>query len=152
MNIYIILKLVHILASIIAVGFNLSYVVWLMKGKNQPSHLLFALQGIKLLDDWVANPSYILALLSGLGMCYVGNLAMFSITWIFYPLILFTLMGIVAFGFYTPTLSRQIKILQTEGAESRAYQQIDQKQTLLGMILFAFALAIVVIMILKPNW
>jgi uncharacterized membrane protein len=152
MNAYLILKLIHILAAIIAVGSNLSYGVWLMKGKKQPEHLLFALQGIKLMDDRLANPSYIASLLTGLLMCYVGNLPILSITWLFYPLILFGLMGIIGLGLYTPTLSRQIKILQTEGAQSEAYLRIDKRQTILGMILFVLALIILAMMILKPNW
>ena len=147
---YPIIKFIHVLAAIIAVGFNLSYVVWFAKGKIEHSHLLFALKGVKLMDDYIANPCYILGLLTGGLLAWLGGYNILATGWIFYPLIIFAIMGIVAFGFYSPTLSRQIAILQDQGPESPAYEAIDKRQTLLGIILFFLALVIVVIMVVKP--
>jgi hypothetical protein len=151
MDLYAIVKLVHVLVAIIAVGFNLSYVIWLVKGKMETSHLLFSLKGIKLMDDKIANPCYILALLSGLTLTYIAHYNILATPWIFYSLILFAFMGIVGFGFYSPTLSKQIKILQALGSDSAEYKAIDKKQTMLGIVLFTLALLIVAIMVIKPQ-
>lgn len=147
-----ILKLLHILAAIIAVGFNLSYVVWLVRGKMNRSHQLFALQGVKFMDDWLANPSYIVGLVTGLLMCYINQINIVKVHWILVPLVLFGVMGIVAFGFYSPTLSKQIRLLQEKGDQDSEYKAVDKKQTILGVILFVFALTIVGIMVIKPDF
>ncbi|MCU0450809.1 MAG: DUF2269 domain-containing protein [Bernardetiaceae bacterium] len=149
---YLTLKLIHIVAAIVAVGFNLSYIVWLVKGKAQPEHQLFALRGIKLMDDWLANPSYLLSLITGLLMAYVGNFNVLEIKWLLVSLSLFGLMGVVAFGFYTPALARQIRVWQQNGPQSAEYRRADQRQTVVGLLLFALALAIVAIMVLKPSF
>lgn len=151
---YLWLKLVHILAAIVAVGFNLSYVTWLVRSglSQDPRQLGFALRGIKFLDDYLANPSYIVALLTGLAMAWVGGYDLPSTSWMLVALLLFGVMAVVAFGFYTPTLSRQIRVLETEGHESAAYKQLDRRQTVLGVVLFAFALTIVGLMVLKPGF
>jgi len=54
---YSLLKLVHIISAIVAVGANVSYFVWFsrVKGEPQPEQV-FALRGIKTLDAWLANP------------------------------------------------------------------------------------------------
>ena len=151
MTLYSFIKLLHIFAAILAIGFNLSYTVWMVKGKLENQHLLFALRGIKVMDDWIANPSYIVSLITGLLMCYLGHYNILQTSWIFYPLILFALMGIIAFGFYSPALAQQIKILEEKGNQHEAYQKADKKQTFLGIILFILALLILAIMVLKPD-
>jgi len=147
---YPIVKFLHVLSAIIAVGFNLSYIVWFAKGKMEHAHLLFALKGIQLMDNYIANPCYILGLLTGGLLAWLGGYNILATGWIFYPLIIFAVMGVVAFGFYSPTLSRQIAILKEQGHESPAYEAIDKRQTLLGILLFFLALLIVVIMVVKP--
>jgi len=58
-------------------------------------------------------------------------------------------MGIVGFGLYSPTLSRQIRILKEQGSGSAAYKAIDRRQTILGILLFTLALVILFIMVTR---
>ena len=148
---YQILKFVHVFAAIIAVGFNFSYIVWLVKGKMEKEHLLFSLRGIKLMDDRIANPCYGLALITGFAMTYVAGYNILEVPWILYPLILFSIMGILAFGFYSPTLKKQIKIVEEYGGDSPEYKAIEKKQMVIGVALFVLAVAVVAIMVLKPS-
>jgi|SRR5688572_1101049 len=150
MSLYQIIKFIHVFSVIIAVGFNFSYIVWLVKGKIQKDHLLFALKGIKLMDDKVANPCYGLALITGFAMTYYGGYDILAVSWIFYPIILFSIMGILAFVFYSPALKKQIAILEKLGSESPEYKAIERKQTILGVILFTLAISIVAMMVMKP--
>jgi uncharacterized membrane protein len=149
---YLLLKLTHILAAIVAVGANLSYVPWLVRSarSQDPAQVEYALRGIKFLDDWLANPSYVLVLLTGLLMAYVGGYNLLETSWMLVALGLFGSMAVVGLGLYTPTLSRQIRVLDTDGLQSVAYRQIDRRQTGLGIVLFVMALTILTIMVLKP--
>jgi Predicted integral membrane protein (DUF2269) len=151
MSLYQILKFIHVFAAIIAVGFNFSYIVWLVKGKMEKEHLLFSLKGIKLMDDRVANPCYGLALITGFAMAYVAGYNILAVPWILYPLILFAIMGILAFGFYSPTLKKQIKIVEECGGDSSEYKAIEKRQMLIGGILFVLAVAVVAMMVIKPS-
>jgi uncharacterized membrane protein len=148
---YLFVKLFHILFAIIGIGFNLSYVVWLMKAQKEEKHLLFILRGIKFLDDWFANPAYILTLLSGLLMCWIADYDLLKTTWLLYPLVLFSIMGIIGFGFYSPALKKQIRMLELHGNDSDLYKKADKKQIRIGVILFVLAIAILSIMVIKPS-
>jgi hypothetical protein len=148
---YQILKFIHVFAAIIAVGFNFSYIVWLVKGKMEKEHLLFSLRGIKLMDDRVANPCYGLALITGFAMSYIAGYNILTVPWILYPLILFAIMGILAFGFYSPTLKKQIKIVEECGGDSPEYKAIEKRQMFVGGILFVLAISVIAIMVIKPS-
>ena len=66
MDFYPWLKALHVLLAIVAVGFNMSYGVWLARAAREPQQYGYVLRGIKFLDDRVANPAYGGLLLVGL--------------------------------------------------------------------------------------
>jgi hypothetical protein len=48
----------HVFLAIVAVGFNISYSVWLAREARDPTEqCLYVLRGIKILDDRFANPA-----------------------------------------------------------------------------------------------
>ena len=57
---YLLLKWLHVLLAIAAVGTNLTYGVWIARARRQPELLPFALRGVKLLDDRIANQRLVL--------------------------------------------------------------------------------------------
>src|SRR6266849_5075191 len=65
---FLIVKYIHILAAITAVGLNISYAIWILRAQREQAHTAFALKGIKFLDDRIANPAYGVLLLTGLLM------------------------------------------------------------------------------------
>src|SRR5207249_370550 len=75
MSAYLILKYIHVLAAIVAVGTNATYGVWMTLGAAQPDSLRAILRGVRFLDTRVANPAYGLLLITGLAMLYAGHLA-----------------------------------------------------------------------------
>jgi hypothetical protein len=150
MTLYQIMKFIHVFSAIIAVGFNFSYIIWMVKGKMERDHLLFALKGVKFMDGKVANPCYGLIMISGLAMAYVADYNILSVTWIFYPLILFGIMGVLAFALYSPNLKKQIAILEKQGIDTPEYKAIEKKQMMLGGVLFTLAVTIIAIMVIKP--
>ena len=65
---FVLLKFVHVLAAIIAIGFNASY--GLLIGRARAAgmdgrEMGFALRTVKVMDDYIANPCYGLLLVTG---------------------------------------------------------------------------------------
>src|SRR2546425_12220763 len=109
-----IVKYIHILSAITAVGLNISYTIWILPAQREPANTAFAHKGIKFLDDRIANPAYGVLLLTGLIMVFMQ----WRITdlWIILALILFAAVGGVGGAFYPAPLKNPIKL----GGEGRA--------------------------------
>lgn len=146
---YPILKWLHILAAIAAVGSNLTYAIWISRASRRPEALLFTLGGVKLIDDRLANPAYGLLLITGLAMVFVVRMPL-TTPWLLTALILYGLLVLAGALGYTPTLKRQIQLLESEGLESNAYQAIARRSTALGILLVILAITIVFLMVVKP--
>src|SRR4030088_107630 len=145
---YSLLKFVHVLLAITAVGSNITYAVWNIRGAMAPQHLSFTLRGIKFLDNRVANPAYGLLLVTGLMLVAVGTWGLRG--WIISALILFVVLIVIAIGFYSRVTSRQIQVLETAGESSPAYQQLAGQARLYGIISGVIALALVFTMVVNP--
>ena len=52
---YLLLKWLHVLAAIVAVGSNVTYGIWVARASRNPKALPFTLRGIQLIDDRVAE-------------------------------------------------------------------------------------------------
>lgn len=146
---YLYLKWLHVLSAIIAVGANATYGIWLARAGRDPDNLPFTLKGIKLLDDWVANPAYGLLLLTGLGMILTVSLPL-TTPWLLTSLVLYGVLVVVGLLGYTPALRRQIRLLEEEGFSSPDYQAQARRGTVIGIILAVIAISIVFLMVVKP--
>ena len=144
---YALLKYVHVLLAITAVGSNITYGVWNALAAREPAHAPFALKGIAFIDRRVANPAYGLLLITGLALVAIGGLRQ---GWILAALILFVLLIVVAIGFYSRVIRQQIKVMDSEGLASAAYKRLDGQATLYGIISLVIALLIVFLMVVKP--
>jgi len=150
MNTYTWVKLLHVLAAIVAVGTNVTYFVWLSRVKNEPAHDAFVLQGLHVLDRRLANPAYILLPVTGVVMVLVGDLD-FSTFWIVTAIGLYVAMAVFAGVFFTPSLRRQLELAQADGARSTAYADASRRTTLTGGITMALIAAILYLMVIKPS-
>ena len=144
---YTLLKFVHVLLAITAVGSNITYGVWNALAAREPAHAPFALKGIAFIDRRVANPAYGLLLITGLALVAIGGLRQ---GWILAALILFVLLIVVAIGFYSRVIRQQIKVMDSEGLGSAAYKRLDGQATIYGIISLIIALLIVFLMVVKP--
>jgi uncharacterized membrane protein len=143
------LVFIHVLSAIIAVGYNASYAVWLTRGGMQRQHLVFALRGIKFMDDYVANPAYFLLLLTGIALVVISGRPWTEL-WIELALGLWIVLLVIAYGGYTPALAHQIRVAET-GADGPAYRSAETRQTVLGITLSVLAVIIVVLMVFRPG-
>ena len=148
---YEVLKFVHVLMAILAVGFNASYAIWLRRAARAPEHETFALRGIKLLDDRFANPAYGVLLLTGLTMVLTTRGLHLTTFWILLSLILYTISIGLGAAIYTPTLRKQIAELEVEGAHTPRYQALARRSTVTGIALAVIVVGIVFLMVTKPT-
>lgn len=149
MSAYALLKWIHVLMSIIAVGANMTYGVWLSRASRDPQHLPFTLRGIKLLDDRIANPAYGILLLTGFALAGLGKTS-FGTPWLLTGLILYVVLVAFAAAGYTPTLRRQIQSLEAGGPDSPEYRRLAARATRLGILIGVIAVIIVFMMVTKP--
>ena len=147
---YLLLKWLHILAAIIAVGANVTYGIWLTRAARHLEALPFTLRGIKQIDDRIANPAYGLLLVTGLLMVFVVRLPL-TTPWLLTSLVLYVLVMLVGLLGYTPTLRRQIQLLDSEGFQSPHYQALAGRGTRLGVVLAVLVIGIVFLMVVKPG-
>jgi uncharacterized membrane protein len=147
---YELLKFVHILAAIFAVGFNASYGIWLASAGKNPQHTAFTLNVVKTLDDRFANPAYGLLLITGIAMVIESDLG-FSPFWISAGLGLFILVTLIALFGYTPTLRKQVELAEAGRLDSPEFTQLSKRGTLLGIILGVLVVIIVFLMVTKPE-
>ena len=147
MSWYNLLKYLHVLLAITALGSNITYGVWNMLAAREPANLLFTLKGISFIDRRVANPAYGLLLITGL---ILVAMQWGWRGWIITALILFVLLIVVAVGFYSRAMRQQIQVLEAEGPAGAAYKRLEGQATLYGIISVVIALAIVFVMVVKP--
>jgi hypothetical protein len=148
-SLYLVLKFIHILAAITAVGANITYGVWSARSQAEPAHLGFALKGIKFLDDRIANPAYGVLLLTGLLMVFMQ----WRITslWIIVALLLFAVLVVVAVAFYSPLLRNLIKLVDAGDTTSPDFARLARQNRMLGPGIGLIVVLILVMMVFKPT-
>ena len=147
---FLIVKYIHILSAIVAVGLNISYAIWILRAQREPAHTTFALKGIKFLDDRIANPAYGLLLLSGLLMVVLLPIPITTL-WIVIALVLYAVLLVVAITQYTPTLRNQIKLAEAGDTTSAEFRGLARRGQLLGQTLGLIVLVILAMMVFKPH-
>ncbi len=147
---YLLLKYLHVLAAIVALGSNITYGVWISRASRSPDTLPFTLRTIKTIDDRMANPGYGILLITGLLMVYTNRLRL-TTPWLLTALILYVIVLLVAVLGYSPTFRRQIETLESEGLQSAAYQAAARRSTMLGIVTVVIVMVIVFLMVVKPS-
>ena len=151
MTLFATLKFLHVLLAIIAVGFNATYGVWLARVAREPVPTQsFVLKGIKRLDDWFANPAYVLLAVTGVTMVFVGELR-FTTFWIAGGIVLWAIAVALGFFVYTPMLRNQIRELEATGPQSDDYKRYASNARFMGIVLAVIVVVIVFLMVTKPT-
>ncbi len=143
-----VLKYVHILSVIVAVGANVSYVSWMRWAGRDRQRLVFAIGGVRRLDRLIANPAYVLVLLTGLGMVVAGYYS-FDQGWIRAALGLYVLVALLGIFLYAPVIRRQLAEAERDPS-SREYAAIAVRSNVLGAVTTAVVMVIVFLMVAKP--
>ena len=147
---YVTLKYLHVLLAIVAVGFNIAYGLIIGRAKKTgTAELAFALKTVKVMDDYVANPCYILLLVTGVGMVHVAGLP-WKLLWIHMSMALLVVLAALGFGLYTPTLRKQIAALERGGPNDPEVVTLGKRGAMLGGVMGVIVLVIIGLMVYKP--
>jgi uncharacterized membrane protein len=151
MSWYLVLKFVHILLAIVAVGFNASYGIWLARAGQNPAAAPLLLRGVKLMDDRFANPAYAFLLVTGLAMAGAGSIPLTTF-WIAGAATLWVITMVWGLFMYTPALKKQIRALDEKGFESIEYRRAQQRARWVGMVNLLPVALILILMVFKPTF
>jgi len=110
----------------------------------------YVLRGLKRLDDWFANPAYVLLAVTGVTMVFVGELRLVTF-WIAGGIVLWAIAVALGFFVYTPMLRNQIHALETAGPESEDYKRYASNARFMGILLAVIVVVIVFLMVTKPT-
>jgi uncharacterized membrane protein len=147
---YVTLKYLHVLLAIVAVGFNIAYGLIIGRAKKTGTvELTFALKTVKVMDDYVANPCYILLLVTGIGMVQVAGYP-WKLLWIHMSMALLVVLAALGFGLYTPTLRKQIVALERGGPDDAEFVKLGKRGAMLGGIMGGIVFVIIGLMVYKP--
>jgi uncharacterized membrane protein len=146
---YLTIKFFHIVLAIVAIGANMTYGVWFARANQNPAFAPVALRGIKFMDDWIANPAYLLMLPTGIAMVLVAHLS-FATHWISWAMTLWVIAVLAGIFGYSPTLRAQIAAVDREGIASPAARALATRGYVWSAVLGVLVFAIVVLMVFKP--
>ena len=146
---FLVLQWLHVLAAIAAVGANLTYGVWTARAGREPEVLPFVLRTISLIDRRLANPCYIVVLVTGLLMALIAPIPL-TTPWLLTAVVLYTAAALMGILVYAPAARKQRQILETIGVGAPQYKDISDRTTLLGIVVTVDVLIIVFLMVVKP--
>ncbi|MBI5824794.1 MAG: DUF2269 family protein [Chloroflexi bacterium] len=149
MSLYAILKYVHILSAIVAFGANITYALWLTRAERNPETLAFTLRTVKIMDDWIANPAYVLLFPTGWWLASIAGWPL-TMPWILTALILYGVLSVVGLAIYSPTLKKQIALAESVGPASPEYKKISLRSNAIGIALNILVLIVIYLMVAKP--
>ncbi len=142
------LKLLHILSVIVAVGANVTYQAWLSYAGRDSTRLVFAIEGVRQLDRRLANPAYILVLITGILMLTTGQYSV-SAGWVRLGFVLYVLVAVVGIVVFAPAIRRQLELART-APTSEEYEVIAGRTRILGWLTTLVVFLIVWLMVIKP--
>ncbi len=148
MSPFIVLKVVHVLAVIVAVGANASYAFWLRIAGRDRARLVYTINGIRRLDRRIANPAYGLVLATGILMV-AGGAYSFDAGWIRVALVLYVAIAILGITVLGPAIRRQLSEAERDPSTAM-YAMAARRSSALGALTTGTVLAIVVLMVAKP--
>lgn len=149
--IYTIAKWIHILSAIISLGANLTYFPWFMTVPKNRETLVYTLKTIRLLDNWIANPAYILAYITGEIMMRVGGQIHYSTPWMTVAISLYAIISVLGLFVYAPMLKKQQQLAETKGADDADYQRVSRNGIILGTVIVIITIGITYLMVAKPQ-
>jgi uncharacterized membrane protein len=146
----------YVLGAIVAVGFSLSYGLWLARGDVAGvGERMFALRTISWIDRRLTTPAYALQAITGLVLVALIGRDILDQRWLRISIGLYIALVVLALVGFAPAHRQQTALAEQlangEGVEEE-YRQVASRARIWGVAVTALTLVIVVLMVTKPNW
>lgn len=148
MSLFLVLKLVHVLAAIVAVGTNVTSTFWLARAERDRGRLPWTLDTARMFDRRIANPAYVVVLLSGIAMVATGTYR-FDQGWISAAIALYVLVAAFGILVFRPAARLQ-RAEAAADPTSAAYARIAGRTWWYSWLTIGVVLVIVGLMVMKP--
>jgi uncharacterized membrane protein len=132
----------------VAVGANLTYAIWFRAAGTDQDRLVFVIRTVRMIDGRIANPAYIVLLVTGLLMVAMGAVSL-TAGWILAALALYIATAVIGIAFFGPAIRHQLAEAERDVA-SQSYRAAASRSTALGIVTTVLVLLIVVLMVTKP--
>ena len=144
----LLLKLIHILSAMLAVGTNATAIFWLRHAGRDPERVRFAVGGIRRLDKKIAIPAFGLLVLTGGLMVYLG---IYDITdgWVLTALVLYVGVAVAGMTVMGPALKR-VAAEADRDPNAEAFDIAERTSLRYTIGSLTVLVVIVVLMVTKP--
>lgn len=146
---FLIVKWIHVVSAITALGANITYPLLLRTAGSDPLAKRLALRSIARLEI-LANIGYGVLLVTGFAMLFIGGIPI-GTPWVASAIAVYVIVGFLAGGRYTPALRKQIQLAETPGPDSPDYIAAEESTQRLGMIILLLVVVIEFLMTVKPR-
>ena len=149
------LLVLHVLGAIVALGFSLSYGLWVRRGEaDGVQGRAFALRTVSWIDRRITTPAFIAQVVTGLLLVATLDWDLLRRAWLELSLGIYVTLVVIAITVYAPSFRRQREVAERIAAgagEETEYTTVASKATVWGVIVTALTLVIVVLMVWKPT-
>lgn len=101
------------------------------------------------IDERIALPGFAGVLVTGLAMGFTAR-PLFRAPWLISGMLLLLLLLLAHLFVYRPTVSRMIRLLDTEGIDSPAFVAAAHREARLGIAMTVVMIFVVFLMVVKP--
>ena len=140
------LLILHILSAMIAVGTNVSYLIWLRRAVVVPESREFTLATVRILETRLAIPAYLIALATGFALIPAMSYP-FNTPWIELSILLWIVIMALG-GFHARVVKRQLAA--NAESDSDAYESGHAKARILLALMALCSLGTLYLMVAKP--
>ncbi len=148
------LLVLHVLGAVVALGFSLSYGLWVRRGEaDGVQGRAFALRTVSWIDRRITTPAFIAQLVTGLALVATIDWDLLRRAWLEVSLGIYVLLTVLAMTVYAPSFRRQREIAERIAAgeaDESGYAAAASKATMWGAVVTVLTLVIVVLMVWKP--
>jgi uncharacterized membrane protein len=153
---YLLLKVVHVIAVIILMGNIITGVFWKVHADrtSDPRIMAHALEGLIRSDRLFTIPGVVVITAAGLATAIVGRIPILGTGWILWALALFSISGLTFILGVAP-LQARLAALARSGADTGqwdrpAYHRLSRQWESWGLVVTLSPALAVLLMILKP--
>ena len=147
--------ILHILGAIVALGFSVSYALWTARGDvTGAQERAFALRTISWIDQRVTTPAFVLQFLTGGILVLLIDLDLLAQGWLRLSIGLYIALTVLAIAKFAPLHRKQTTIAEQIAAGEQPdgdYRAVAGQARLWGIIVTLITVAIVVLMVWKPD-